>query len=1519
MSNRNRRPRAARCDLRVALVLGCAEWLERRLLLAVTPVDQFLFDEGSGINVSDTGSPGGNKGVLLGATPPTFAPGPSGAAGDRALSFTGNGSFNSSLNSPGNGIVQTSGNLDSVLGGTASLAAWVKTTAIGNEPTWAAPSIAGAEQQGGVDDIRWGYLDSLGQAGIQAGDGPSALSTTPINDGQWHLLVFTRDAGTGVEQVYVDGILQSQAVSDIGFKHTPFRAIGATTVVDLSESVINGYTCFNGQLDDVRIYDTVLSPAQVAGLLPSTDHAPAAPSHLTTNPLATLSTTLRWTDNADNELRFIVLRATSASGPFATIGSADAVPGTGGTSSFVDSSIVQPGQTYFYEVEAYNAFNSGTASAPAGPASVTTPRSGNGIEAHYFGQGFWAGPVVLGGAISSPIDFTWPGGSADPSIRNFANSVAFTGKVVTDDAGVYTFVSNTDDDGYLYVNGVLVSSDPGLHGPEDAKRLTPITLGAHQQYEFVFLETNNAGGAAAHLEWITPAMARAGAAAAPTIVPLNNLMFPADAPTAPGNLVLDGSVNPNPSPGRVDFTFTADNVGVVHYILERSEDGGQTWTAINQTDPGSAIQTTSGTFVPATLRIEDASAMPRRSYQYRVRSVDFDGTSQPSNLVSVGIPGTLQTPGVEGHFYNAEIASAGDGEDPRNFAIAGFTPTEFIHDTNGITATSGGPIDSDFSTSSPDSTPYPDVPRVHQVSYASAWTGKIITDQAGVYTFITNSDDDGYMYINDTLVSADPGDHGAENPATVIPITLSAQTAYNFVIIQQQRQGASAIHVYWIEPGQNTSTVIPAYVPPLLGLPARGGLEQVMDAPHQQLIDLSSGNYTVDDPAASAAGDLTIASAFSSGVALDWTDQSTSELWFEVQRTSDDPASLSADWATVGRTGFGIGSFTDATAADASANRVYSYRVRGVNFDAAGPWSGVVITNDVTPALIAQACEPGMIRLLISGQSPNSGGFEIQQSSDGVHWIGSAGSPAPPTTKAFDINGLDLGAVYEFRARNLAGPGAPAASPYSSIATASGGGPQPITFGAGFPSDSRLELNGSANLTPGPSITPNALQITPNLTFQAGSAFATDVQNITAFETSFDFTFPQTNSASDGITFVIQNSPAGTGALGLTGGSLGYETIPNSVAIKFDLYSNAGEGPDSTGLFVDGDSPTVPRGGNAAEAVVDMTASGVNLHSVGHTFRVHLIYDGVTLQETVVDLTNNAIFTHNYAVNIPPIVGGTCAYVGFTGGTGSGTAEQDILRWTFVGTPSTVSGTGGNDTITLKRDADGTDIDWIMNGGPVVTVPASAQAGLTINSNGGTDTIILDNSGGNPLPTLLKTSGNFTLQGLTGLAFGQRLDLTSGALRIAYSGQTPLALIQGYLRSGYDGGRWDGQGIISSSIASHSARAVADVDNGSAITLSLRRIGDANGDGKVDFKDLVALAQSYGKSGAGIDWSKGDFSYDGAVDFTDLVLLAQNYGSAPQPGTATTSMQTQQRSGGPLLKHRRLTAAPSRAATRIQA
>lgn len=90
------------------------------------------------------------------------------------------------------------------------------------------------------------------------------------------------------------------------------------------------------------------------------------------------------------------------------------------------------------------------------------------------------------------------------------------------------------------------------------------------------------------------------------------------------------------------------------------------------------------------------------------------------------------------------------------------------------------------------------------------------------------------------------------------------------------------------------------------------------------------------------------------------------------------------------------------------------------------------------------------------------------------------------------------------------------------------------------------------------------------------------------------------------------------------------------------------------------------------------------------------------------------------------------------------------------------------------------------------------------------------------------------------------------------------------------------------------ALAYAPIYGSNDLTLIATLRGDANLDGKVDFADLLTLAQNYGKDVSMLtdsSWTLGDFNGDGKVDFSDLLLLAQHYGqSALSPGAAAPEL-----------------------------
>jgi hypothetical protein len=226
-------------------------------------------------------------------------------------------------------------------------------------------------------------------------------------------------------------------------------------------------------------------------------------------------------------------------------------------------------------------------------------------------------------------------------------------------------------------------------------------------------------------------------------------------------------------------------------------------------------------------------------------------------------------------------------------------------------------------------------------------------------------------------------------------------------------------------------------------------------------------------------------------------------------------------------------------------------------------------------------------------------------------------------------------------------------------------GPAALDLSQGFANARGLmTLNSSA------AVNGAALELTDGGPSRAGSAFSTHPVDVTHFTTQFTFQLTPGANTADGFTFTIQG--VGNTVLGPSGGGLGYGSdhtggtggIANSVAVKFDLYNNQGEGEDSTGLYINGAAPT------DADSI-DLSGTGIDLHS-GDTFNVSLSYDGTTLMVTETDTNTGSSASQSYAIYIPGTVGGGTANVGFTAGTGGLTAVQSILTWTYTPTTSAI-------------------------------------------------------------------------------------------------------------------------------------------------------------------------------------------------------------------------------------------------------
>ena len=140
---------------------------------------------------------------------------------------------------------------------------WMRTSSLGrgrdSDPRWfQGTGLVDGEISGVVNDLG---ISMIGNGIISAGVGrPETFinSNAGHNDGEWHHVAFTRDASTGLIQLYVDGVKVDEAKGGKQALDRPRHlALGR---------MYPGHGAFNGDLDELRIYDRPLDGREITAL-----------------------------------------------------------------------------------------------------------------------------------------------------------------------------------------------------------------------------------------------------------------------------------------------------------------------------------------------------------------------------------------------------------------------------------------------------------------------------------------------------------------------------------------------------------------------------------------------------------------------------------------------------------------------------------------------------------------------------------------------------------------------------------------------------------------------------------------------------------------------------------------------------------------------------------------------------------------------------------------------------------------------------------------------------------------------------------------------------------------------------------------------------------------------------------------------------------------------------------------------------------------------------------------------------
>jgi hypothetical protein len=218
----------------------------------------------------------------------------------------------------------------------------------------------------------------------------------------------------------------------------------------------------------------------------------------------------------------------------------------------------------------------------------------------------------------------------------------------------------------------------------------------------------------------------------------------------------------------------------------------------------------------------------------------------------------------------------------------------------------------------------------------------------------------------------------------------------------------------------------------------------------------------------------------------------------------------------------------------------------------------------------------------------------------------------------------------------------------------------------------------------------SVLRLTPAVGGQVGSAWYNVQKPLVAgnFTTTFQFELSNgsggSNGGSDGFSFGIQNS--NPTFLGGGGGSLGYDGLRNSVVVEFDTFQNSQLGDTSNSEIAVHTNGTGPNSVNESYSLGNYDTP-TNLGGDGKVHTVQISYTPGTLSIYLDSLTAPVL---KVSINLASTLNldADRAWLGFTGATGGGWQNQDILNWSFQGddnlvqanSPSVIEGAAGTTT-----------------------------------------------------------------------------------------------------------------------------------------------------------------------------------------------------------------------------------------------
>ena len=627
-------------------------------LLAQTSglVAAYSLNQGSGTTVADS-SGNGFTGTISGATWTT-----SGKYGS-ALSFNGTKAYVDLLNP------------DALrLTGSMTLSAWVFPTTIPGDD---GQIIAKSNNSGGWQ-LKTTPDTGVRTFGIALSSGKTPVqrySKTVVTLNTWYHVAGVYNAASKTLDIYVNGALDNGVLTGT----IPAKQTNSTVNVNIGRRT-GGYL-FGGTIDEVRVYNTALTQAQIQTDMATPvevvdTQAPTAPSALTATAASSTQINLSWTASTDN-IGVTGYRVERCQGAGCTTFTQIA---TATTTTFSDTGLAI-NTSYSYRVRAADAAtnlsgysNTATASTPADTQAPTAPSAltataasstqinlswtastdNIGVTGYRVERCQGAGCTTFtqiatattttfsdtGLAINTSYSYRVRAADAATNLSGYSNTAtastpADTQAPTAPSALTATAASSTQ----INLNWTASTDNIGLHGYSIERCLTATcTFLEISPYttSTIFIDAGLAAGVG--YSYRVRASDSAG-----NLSPYSNIASATtpnpdtQAPTAPTNLTASAASG---SQINLSWTGATDNVAVTDYLIERCQGSGcTTFTQIAST--GSAATTYS-----------DSGLTPGSTYTYQIRATDAAGNFSSYSAMATGSTPSAPSGLVSGYGFS---------------------------------------------------------------------------------------------------------------------------------------------------------------------------------------------------------------------------------------------------------------------------------------------------------------------------------------------------------------------------------------------------------------------------------------------------------------------------------------------------------------------------------------------------------------------------------------------------------------------------------------------------------------------------------------------------------------------------------------------------------------------------------------------------------------------------------------------------------------------------------------------------